>query len=136
MHPATVAARVGLAAVFAVAGRAKLSDLRRTRADVARVGVPRRAVPAVATALPVVELAAAAVLLAGPLVAAAVLAVALMLVFDGVLAARALRGDRAGCGCFGRPGRPLGWTTLGRNGALSAASLFLWMAAQGTLPRT
>jgi len=136
MHPATVAVRVGLAAVFAVAGRAKLADPQRTRADLARVGVPRRAVPAMATVVPAVELAAAAVLLAGPIAAGAMVAMALMFVFDVVLAIRALRGDRAGCGCFGRPGRPLGWTTLARNGALSAASMFLWLAAQGALPRT
>jgi uncharacterized membrane protein YphA (DoxX/SURF4 family) len=56
-------ARVLLAAVFGVAGVAKLADQKGSRSSLTQFGVPAFAVPAAALLLPLAELACAVALL-------------------------------------------------------------------------
>lgn len=126
-------ARVSLAAVFAVAGAAKLADRGGARAALAGFGVPARAVAPLAVALPLAELAiAVAVLPAATAPYAAVAAVALTALF-ALAIARALRAGRApDCHCFGRlHSAPAGPGTLARNGLL--AGLAAAVAVDGLL---
>jgi uncharacterized membrane protein YphA (DoxX/SURF4 family) len=55
MAEAVVALRLLLAAVFALAGAAKLADRANSREALLSFGVPERAAPAAAWALPVAD---------------------------------------------------------------------------------
>lgn len=115
-------ARVALAAVFAVAGAAKLADRAGSREALSGFGVPARLVAPLAVALPLAELALAAALLpAATAPYAAVAAVALTVVFLLAIL-RALRAGRApDCHCFGQlHSAPAGRGTMLRNGLLAA----------------
>src|SRR5438132_10972809 len=97
-----IAGRVVLAAVFAAAGAAKLSDLESSRLTVSRAGLPSWATPPAAVLLPSAELCVAAALVAVSGRAPALAAVALMTLLNSGLAVRVFRGEAADCGCFGR----------------------------------
>ncbi len=119
-------ARLLLAAVFAVAGVAKLLDLPGSRRAVGEFGVPARAAAVLGTLLPLAELAIAGALLAGPTAATgAVAAVALLTGFCVALAWNLARGRAPDCHCFGRlHSSPAGPLTLARNGGLLAVAAF------------
>jgi len=101
---AAAAARVVLAAVFAAAALAKLSDPDGTRQAARDFGVPSAAAPAVAFIVPVVELIVAVLLVFGGSAAVfgAVGAVLLLAVFIVAIAVSLARGRRPDCHCFGR----------------------------------
>jgi len=103
---ASFTARVVGAAVFAIAGLAKVGDPAGTvRAVRAYRLLPEALVHPVAYALPAFEIALAALLLlgiAGRIVG--VVAVAAVAVFIGAVASAAVRGLRIDCGCFGGGG--------------------------------
>jgi peroxiredoxin/uncharacterized membrane protein YphA (DoxX/SURF4 family) len=109
-----------LAAVFGVAGTAKLRDRAGTRESVRAFGVPAAASAPVALLLPAVELALAAALLIPPSARmAAGAAAVLLLAFTAAVAVALARGLRPSCGCFGGShAAPIGRGTLGRNAAL------------------
>jgi hypothetical protein len=90
-----------------------------------RLGAPRWAVPVV----PWLEVVLGALLAAG--VArpwSALAAVALLLVFSGLLALRLVQKRPAPCACFGRlSGRPVTWWSVVRN--LALIGLALWSLA-------
>ena len=121
--------RLGLAAVFGLAGVVKLTDRAGTRRALADVGVPAPLAAPVAVGLPVVELA-----VAGALVSAtaawwgAVGALVLLLSFVAGISLMLARGRRPDCHCFGRlHAAPIGRSTLVRNLALAAvAALIAW----------
>ena len=121
--------RIGEAAVFLAAGVAKLRAPQASRAAVRAAGVPLVLVTPLGTLLPVAELAVGAALLAGPLGWAALAAVAMTVLFNAAIASRAARGDLGGCRCFGRGGRRIGWSTIARNGGVTAVALALWWLA-------
>jgi uncharacterized membrane protein YphA (DoxX/SURF4 family) len=105
----SLAARLVLAVVFAVAGLPKLLDPDGTIHSVRAFRlVPEAFVPAFGYGLPVLELALALLLLVGLLTrpAAAVIGVLLVMFMVGIAAAWA-RGLRIECGCFGASSGPV-----------------------------
>ena len=102
----SLAARIVLAVVFAVAGWPKLTDPEGTVRSVRAFRLlPEAVAPAFGYALPAVELAIAGLLLVGlaTRVAAAGAAVLLVMCMVGIAAAWA-RGLSIDCGCFGATG--------------------------------
>ena len=123
-------ARIALAAVFVVAGVAKLADLPGSRKAVRDFGVPERLAPAFGLLLPIAELMAAAALL--PVSTArwgALLALALLLVFIAGIGYNLARGRTPDCHCFGQiHSAPAGWPTIARNAGLAVVALFIGVA--------
>jgi thiol-disulfide isomerase/thioredoxin len=123
---AALVARLLLSGVFAVAAAAKLADRAGTRAAVREFGVPARVAGALAFVLPLAELTSAGLLLpASTALAGAILAASLLVLFTAAIAANLLLGRSPSCHCFGQlHSEPVGWKTLGRNGALVGLAAF------------
>ncbi len=103
MDLALLTARLLLAAVFAVAGIAKLLDRDGSRQALIGFGVPERLAPPLAILLPLAELIVAVALL--PLVFAwwgAIGALALLGLFVVGIAISMARGEAPDCHCFGQ----------------------------------
>ena len=136
MDPALFLTRLALAAVFAVAGAAKLADLAGSRTAVTGFGVPERLAAPLGTLLPFAELATAALLL--PAVTAragAAAALALLVVFCVGVAVSMARGKAPECHCFGQlRSEPVGWRTLVRNLLLAAVAGFAAFAGADAGP--
>jgi thiol-disulfide isomerase/thioredoxin/uncharacterized membrane protein YphA (DoxX/SURF4 family) len=109
--------RVALAAVFVIAGLAKLADRPGSRTALSEFGVPGGLNGILAIGLPLAELAVAASLLAGSTARfGAGAAVGLLLAFSAAITATLLRGGEVECHCFGGLGSgPLRWNALIRN---------------------
>ena len=125
--------RIVLAAVFAVAGVAKLLDAAGSRAALEGFGVPRRAARLAGPVLPVAELAIAAGLLV-PASAwwSALAAAGLLAVFMAAIGVSMARGAAPDCHCFGRlHPAPVSWRTQVRNGVLAAAGGVAVLAGRG-----
>ena len=125
--------RLVLAAVFAVAGVAKLLDAAGTRGALEGFGVPRAAARLAGPVLPVAELAIAAGLLV-PASAwwSALAAAGLLAVFMAAIGLSMARGAAPGCHCFGRlRPAPVSWRTQVRNGVLAAAGGVAVLAGRG-----
>ncbi len=125
--------RIVLAAVFAVAGLAKLLGAAGSRGALEGFGVPRRAARLAGTVLPVAELA----ITAGLLVPAsawwsALAAAGLLAVFMAAIGVSMARGAAPDCHCFGRlHSAPVSWRTQVRNGVLAAAAGAAVLAGRG-----
>jgi peroxiredoxin/uncharacterized membrane protein YphA (DoxX/SURF4 family) len=123
-------ARLILAAVFIVAGVAKLLDRPGSRQAMLGFGVPASLAGPAAIALPIVELVIGILLI--PVTTAwwaALAALALLLVFIGAIAYNLSQGRTPECHCFGQlHSAPAGPLTLARNGvlALLAAGVVIW----------
>ena len=103
VDPALLVARLLLAAVFFVAGLAKLVDRAGAQQSLINFGVPARLARPFSILLPVAEVAVAAALL--PMTTAwwgAVGALALLLVFVAGISVNLARGRRPDCHCFGQ----------------------------------
>jgi peroxiredoxin len=127
-------ARLLLAAVFIVAGGAKLADREGSRRAVADFGVPAALAAPLGILLPLAELAVAVALI--PTATAfwgAVGALVLLLLFVVGIGANLARGRKPDCHCFGQiHSAPAGWSTLARNGVLAAvAALLVWRGLEG-----
>jgi thiol-disulfide isomerase/thioredoxin len=123
MEPVSLALRLALAVVFAVAGVAKLAGRADFRRALGEFGAPAVLVAPVAVALPVAELGVAVALVL-PVVAwwAAIAAVALLLAFSAVVGTSLARGRAPQCNCFGRLSTgSVGRDTLIRNAVLVVA---------------
>ena len=129
-----IAARLFLAAVFLVAGAAKLADQRGSRDAVAGFGVPARAVAVSALLLPLLELAVAgALVITSSARTGAVAALVLLLAFATAIAAALRRGTTPDCHCFGQiHSSPAGPRTLVRNLLLTVPAIVV--VAHGTGP--
>ncbi len=128
-------ARLILAAVFVVAGLAKLRDSAGAHAGVVAFGVPRRIAGPVALVLPIVELVVAGLLLpATTATHGSAAALALLAVFTAAIAWNLARGRAPDCHCFGglHP-KPAGPRTLLRNATLLAVAA---LALTGSLVRS
>lgn len=129
--PVTVGALV-LAAVFGVAGVAKLRDRGGATAAARAFGVPDRLAWAVGVGLPVGELAVAVLLV--PVATrwwAALVALALLVAFGAAIARALARGEAPECHCFGRlHSAPAGWSTLARNVVLAGLAAFVVVAGR------
>jgi peroxiredoxin len=134
MAVAVVTARVLLAAVFVVAGLAKLADRAGSRQAVEDFGVPAVLAAPVAVLLPAAELAVAVAVL--PRVSAwwgALGALGLLLLFAAGIAVNLARGHHPDCHCFGQlHSAPAGWPTLLRNLGLAAVAGLVVVVGQQT----
>jgi methylamine dehydrogenase accessory protein MauD len=132
---AVLAARLALAAVFLVAGGAKLADLAGSRQALAEFGVPKSLARPLGAGLPVVELAIGlSLLFVGSMWWGALAALLLLLLFIAGISINLSFGRRPPCHCFGQlHSEPAGPWTLMRNVALAAAAAFLaWQAERAT----
>jgi peroxiredoxin/uncharacterized membrane protein YphA (DoxX/SURF4 family) len=137
MDAALLIARLVLAAVFSLAGVAKLSDLKGSRQAIIDFGVPSAIAAPLGLVLPLAELTVAATLLpASTAWWGALGALALLSVFVVGISINLARGRKPECHCFGQlHSAPAGWKTLARNGALAAVAGFvLWAGYEGGGP--
>jgi thiol-disulfide isomerase/thioredoxin len=133
---ALVIARLTLAAVFAVAGGAKLADLPGSRAAMAGFGLPLRLATPLGTVLPCTELAIAVLLLpAETATGAGIAALVMLALFSLAIAVSMARGRAPECHCFGQiHSKPAGPQTLARNLLLAAVAAFAAFAGAGAQP--
>lgn len=133
MAAGLLAARLGLAAVLAVAAAAKLADLRGSREALLGFGVPKRLVASFAVVLPLAELAAAGALLPGASArVGAVATLALFVAFAAAIGVQLARGRTPDCHCFGRlHSSPAGPAALARTLALAGIAAFVAGAGPG-----
>ena len=120
-------ARLALAAVFGLAGRAKVVDRGRARGAVSDFGIPARLAPATAALLPVAELSVAAALLLTPSARiGAAAALVLLMGFSVAIATSLARGLTFDCRCFGQlRSSPIGPYSLFRNALLGAVGALI-----------
>src|SRR5579862_3517383 len=115
-------ARVILAAVFCLAGVAKLFDMKGSRSAMLDFGLPQWFAVPLGSCLPFLELSVAGLLL--PPESAwwgALGALVLLAAFVAGIAINMARGKRPDCHCFGQlHSAPVGPSTLVRNGLLAA----------------
>ncbi len=133
MDDALVLARLCLAAVFFVAGVAKLADRPGTRQALADFDVPHRPAGPLSLLLPATELAVATALVfpttarwgaAGGLILFALFIVGLTRVLR--------RGDAPDCHCFGQVhSQPASWMTVARNFALALPAAYVALTGPG-----
>ena len=133
MTTAVLAIRMLLAAVFAVAGIAKLRDLEGSRAAMRDFGVPGRLAGPAGVLLPLAELAVAVALVPTPSARwAAVGALLLLLAFIWGIANALRRGESPDCHCFGQlHSAPAGPPTLIRNAVLAGLAIVVVAEAPG-----
>lgn len=134
MAIALLLARVLLAAVFLVAGLAKLADLAGSRQAVRNFGIPGVLAPPLGTLLPLAELAVAVALVL-PVSAwwGALGALTLLLLFVVGIGYNLARGRTPDCHCFGQlHSAPAGWPTLIRNLVLAAIAGVVVVFGRGT----
>jgi uncharacterized membrane protein YphA (DoxX/SURF4 family) len=130
-----LAARLGVAATFAVAALAKLADTSATQTSLQGFGVPTRLSRPAALGLPLCEVVVAALLAAAATARiGAVAAGVLLLGFSAVLARAVAGGSAADCNCFGtlRSTRPAG--ALLRNAFLVVAMAAVVVGGPGRVP--
>jgi thiol-disulfide isomerase/thioredoxin len=125
MHVTLLVIRLVLAAVFLVAGAAKLADLAGSRAAVEGFGVPARMAAPLGVLLPLAELCAAGALLpASSARYGAIGAGVLLLAFVAAIGRSMARGEAPDCHCFGAiHSEPAGARTLVRNAVLLALAV-------------
>jgi peroxiredoxin/uncharacterized membrane protein YphA (DoxX/SURF4 family) len=130
MGASLLVCRVVLAAVFIVAGVAKLADLEGSRRAVGEFGVPERFAGRLGGLLPVAELAVGVALLVTPAARfAAVGAGGLLLAFIAAIGTAVATGREPDCHCFGQVhSAPAGPWTLARNLVLVGLAGFVAIA--------
>src|SRR5438128_3963970 len=128
METALFVIRLVLAAVFLVAGMAKLADLAGSRQALRDFGVPASLSSPFGMLLPLAELAVAgALLLSGSAWWGAAGALVLLLLFVAGISYNLAHGRTPDCHCFGQlHSAPAGWPTLIRNLVLSALAGFVF----------
>src|ERR671916_3232068 len=131
--------RLLLAAVFVVAGVAKLADRKGSRQAMIDFGVPAGLASPLGILLPLAELVCAVALI--PSATAwwgAVGTLTLLILFVAGIAVNLARGRKPECHCFGQlHSAPAGWSTLLRNGVLAAVAGFIvWQGSDGAGPST
>ena len=132
MNAVILVARVVLAAVFVVAGAAKLRDRHGSALALEEFGLPRRAAAVGTVLLPLAELTVAALLLPdATAVAGAAGAAALLGLFIGGITVNLARGRRPDCNCFGQiHSTPVGPATLVRNILLAGLAVIVVAGGQ------
>jgi peroxiredoxin/uncharacterized membrane protein YphA (DoxX/SURF4 family) len=122
-----LAARLVLAAVFAVSGLGKLADRPGSRQAMIGFGVPQLFAAPAGFLLPLAELATAVLLI--PLATAwwgGIASLVLLLLFVAGISVNLARGRTPDCHCFGQiHSEPIGWPTLARNGVLALIAAFI-----------
>jgi methylamine dehydrogenase accessory protein MauD len=130
---ALLAARLLVAAVFVVAGVAKLIDRGGSRQAVMDFGLPAGLAAPIGLLLPVAEITVAvALILTATAWWGALGALLLLLAFMGGIAVNLAQGKTPDCHCFGQlHSEPIGWSTVVRNVVLSLIALFVLIAGYG-----
>jgi peroxiredoxin/uncharacterized membrane protein YphA (DoxX/SURF4 family) len=133
MNDALIVARLCLAAVFFIAGVAKLADRSGTRQALVDFDVPRRLADPLLLLLPAAELVVTTALVfpttarwgaAGSLVLLALFVVGLTRVLR--------RGEAPDCHCFGQVhSKPASWVTVARNFVLALPAAYVVLAGPG-----
>jgi peroxiredoxin len=120
-------ARLLLAAVFSVAGVAKLVDFKGSRKSLADFGVPGFLAPPLAVLLPLAELACAVALIPDASVWWGARGVVVLLaLFIAGIGINLARGRRPNCHCFGQlSSSPVSGKTLARNAVLLVPAVLL-----------
>src|SRR5215208_121017 len=134
MDAALLISRLLLAALFSLAGVAKLSDLKGSRKAITEFGLPAVLASPLALLLPLAELGVGAALIpASSAWWGALGALGLLLLFVVGISINLARGRKPDCHCFGQlHSAPAGWKTLARNGVLAAiAGFVLWEGYEG-----
>src|SRR5919107_3474454 len=134
MDAALLIARLVLAAVFTIAGVAKLADLKGSRRAIIELGLPAVVASPLALLLPLAELGVGAALIpASSAWWGALGALGLLLLFVVGISINLARGKKPECHCFGQlHSAPAGWKTLARNAVLAAvAGLVFWGGYEG-----
>jgi peroxiredoxin/uncharacterized membrane protein YphA (DoxX/SURF4 family) len=126
-------ARLLLAAVFLVAGFAKLADLRGSRAAMSGFGVPERLAGPFGLVLPLVEIAVAVALVPVASVRWGALGALILLgAFVAAIGYNMKRGRTPDCHCFGQlHSAPAGRSTLIRNAVLAAVAAVVLIGGAG-----
>ncbi|MFL5700974.1 MAG: MauE/DoxX family redox-associated membrane protein [Ktedonobacteraceae bacterium] len=131
---ALLTARLLLAAVFLVAGLAKLADLAGSQQALRDFGVPARLANPFGVLLPLAELAVAVALV--PPVSAwwgGLGALILLLLFVVGIGYNLAHGRQPDCHCFGQlHSAPAGWSTLIRNLVLAAVAAVILVLGRST----
>ncbi len=133
MNDALVIARLGLAAVFIIAGVAKLADRPGTRQALANFAMPARFIDPFVLLLPLAELATA-IALVFPITArwGAAGSLVLLALFVAGLTRALRRGEAPDCHCFGQlHSKPASWTTVVRNLVLAIPAGYVTLAGPG-----
>jgi len=127
MSTALLFARLLLAAVFVLAGAAKLADLAGSRKAMRDFGLPGLLAAPFGLLLPLAEIGVAVALVPTPTAwAGAIAALVLLLLFMAGIAVNLARGRKPDCHCFGQiHSEPAGWSTLARNTVLAAVAAFV-----------
>ncbi|MDQ3571820.1 MAG: TlpA family protein disulfide reductase [Actinomycetota bacterium] len=122
-----------LAAVFAIAGVAKLLDQPGSRSSLAGFGVPAGALPAVALLLPLAEIAVAISLIPpGTARWGALAGLVLLAGFMAGIGNALRRGRTPDCHCFGQlHSAPAGRSTLARNAVLGVLAAVVLLEGPG-----
>ncbi len=136
MDSVSLGLRLLLSAAFALAGITKIADRRGTRQSILDFGAPAFVAGPAALLLPLAELACAIALLpATSAVWGATGTLVLLLLFIAAIAVSMARGRRPDCHCFGQlHSAPVGWTTLARNGVLTAMASVVILQGRNTGP--
>ena len=134
MDAALLIARLVLAAVFTIAGVAKLADLKGSRKAIIEFGLPAVVASPLALLLPLTELGVGAALTpASSAWWGALGALGLLVLFVMGISINLARGRTPDCHCFGQlHSAPAGWKTLARNAVLAAlAGFVVWSGYEG-----
>src|SRR5919107_266725 len=134
MDAALLIARLVLAAVFTIAGVAKLADLKGSRQAIIEFGLPAVVASPLALLLPLGELGVGAALIpASSAWWGALGALGLLVLFVMGISINLARGRTPDCHCFGQlHSAPAGWKTLARNAVLAAlAGFVVWSGYEG-----
>jgi peroxiredoxin/uncharacterized membrane protein YphA (DoxX/SURF4 family) len=134
MDAALLIARLVLAAVFTLAGVAKLADLKGSRKAIIEFGLPAVVASPLALLLPLAELGVGAALIpASSAWWGALGALGLLVLFVMGISINLARGRTPDCHCFGQlHSAPAGWKTLARNAVLAAlAGFVVWSGYEG-----
>ena len=133
-----VALRLGLGGLFLIAGVLKLSDPSAFALEIHNYQLLPALAPALAAALPTVEIALGAAMAIGPrrwAHASAFAATLVLLVFTVAVSSVVVRGINITCGCFGEGSGPVTALTVLRDIALVAAALALtWWTRPDAAP--
>src|SRR5919112_3715379 len=134
MDAALLIARLVLAAVFTLAGVAKLLDLEGSRKAIIEFGLPAVVASPLALLLPLAELGVGAALIpASSAWWGALGALGLLVLFVMGISINLARGRTPDCRCFGQlHSAPAWWKTLARNAVLAAlAGFVVWSGYEG-----
>ena len=135
---AMVALRLGLGALFVVAGVLKWADPAGFAQEIVNYRLWPELAPYLAVVLPAIEVTAGLALLVTPRAwrqAAAAALVVLTAAFTVAVGTAVVRGLDISCGCFGGGSSRVTWLTVMRNvGLLAAAGWLVWTARDPAPP--